>query len=114
MSVAFWVTAVISLLSAGVSFAFSVAAARRGAGAARTSALYTLARSGAILVVAVGSLFVHSLGVVAAVAGIMIVTQAADAVIGVVTRNRAATVGPIVFAVMNAAALVWLLAIKLH
>ena len=112
MSVAFWVTAVVSLLSAGVSFGFSVAAVRRGSGEGRTSALYTLARSGAILVVAIGSLFVHSLGVVAAVAGIMVITQGADAVIGVVTRNRAATIGPVVLAVVNAAALIWLLVTK--
>jgi hypothetical protein len=112
MPVSFWITAAVTLLSAGVSFGFSVAAVRRGAGAARTSALYTLARSGAILVVAVGALFVHSLGVVAAVAGIMILTQAADAVIGIVTRNRAATIGPLVLAIVNAAALIWLLVAK--
>ena len=116
MSAAFWVTAAISLVSAGVSFGFSIAAVRRGAGAsaARTSALYTLARSGAILIVAVGSLFVHSLGVVAAVAGIMVLTQAADAVIGIVTRNRPATVGPLVLAAVNAAALIWLVLTKFH
>lgn len=56
MSVALWVTAVITLLSAGVSFGFSVAAVRRGSGESRTSALYTLARNSALLVVAVVAL----------------------------------------------------------
>lgn len=56
MSVALWVTAVITLLSAGVSFGFSVAAVRRGSGQGRTSALYTLARNSALLVVAVVAL----------------------------------------------------------
>ena len=113
MSIAYWVTAVVSLLSAGVSFGFSVAAVRRGAGEGRTSALYTLARSGALLVIAIGSLFVNSLGVVAAVAGAMIVVQAADAVIGAVTRSRMTMIGPLVLAVLNAAALLWLLVTKL-
>lgn len=112
MSAAFWITAAITLISAAVSFGFSVAAVRRGTGAARTSALYTLARSVAILIVAIGALFVNSLGVVAAVAGIMVVTQAADAVIGIVTRNRPATVGPVVLAIVNLAALVWLVVTK--
>lgn len=114
MTTAFWITAAVTLISAAVSFGFSVAAVRRGSGAARTSALYTLARSGAIMVVAIGALFVHSLGVVAAVAGIMTLTQAADAVVGIVTRNRAATVGPVVLAVVNLAALVWLVVTKSH
>ena len=114
MPVAFWVTAVVTLLSAGVSFGFSVAAVRRGAGAARTSALYTLARSGALLIIAIAALFAHSYGVVVAAAGAMVVVQAVDAVIGIITKNRAATVGPLVLAVVNAAALLWLLITKLH
>jgi hypothetical protein len=43
MPVAFWITAAVTLLSAGVSFGFSVGTVRRGNGAARASALYTLA-----------------------------------------------------------------------
>ena len=113
MSIAFWITAAISLLSAGVSFGFSVAAVRRGSGESRTSALYTLARSGALLVIAIISLFTSSYGVVVAVAGAMILVQAADAVIGIITRNRGATIGPLVLAVLNAAALIWLLVTKL-
>ena len=114
MSVAFWVTAAITLVSAGVSFGFSVAAVRRGSGEARTSALYTLARSAALLVVALVALFTHSYGVVVAVAGAMIIVQAVDAVIGILTKNRAATIGPVVLAALNAAALLWLLVTKLH
>jgi hypothetical protein len=114
MSVAFWVTAVITLLSSGVSFGFSVAAVRRASGEGRTSALYTFARSSALLVVAVVALFTHSYGVVVAVAGGMIIVQAVDAVIGVITKNRAATVGPLVLTVLNSAALLWLLVTKLH
>jgi hypothetical protein len=113
MPVAFWITAAVTLLSAGVSFGFSVGTVRRGNGAARASALYTLARSGALLIAAIAALLVHSYGVVVAIAGAMVVVQAVDAVIGVITKNRAATVGPLVLAVVNAAALLWLLVTKL-
>lgn len=113
MPIAFWITAAVTLLSAAVSFGFSVAAVRRGAGDSRTSALYTLARSGALLVIAIAALFAHSYGVAVAAAGAMIVVQAVDAVIGVLTRNRSATIGPAILAILNAAALIWLLAVKL-
>jgi hypothetical protein len=109
MPVAYSVAAAITLLSAGVSFGFSVAAVRSATGEARTASLYAFARSTALLVVAVVALFSGSIGFVTAAAVAMIIVQAIDTYVGTTQKNRRVTFGPATIAVLNLAALVWLL-----
>lgn len=110
MPFSFWICAAITLISALVSLGFSIVALRAGAPETRSGSMYAFARSLALAIVAVVALFAGSIDFVAAVALAMIIVQAADAVIGGVLRDRVKTVGPAVTAVLNLAALVWLLA----
>jgi hypothetical protein len=106
--ISFWICGAVTMASALVSFGFSIAAVRvasAGEGAAR----YALARSFALLVVAIIALFTATHPFLAAIAVAMTVVQACDAVVGGFARDRMKTVGPAVFAVANLAALVWLL-----
>ncbi|PJJ55304.1 hypothetical protein CLV54_3194 [Compostimonas suwonensis] len=72
--------------------------------------MYAFARSLALLVVAIVALFTGSVAFVAAIAIAMVIVQVADAVIGVRIRDRLKTVGPAATALVDLAALVWMLA----
>jgi hypothetical protein len=109
VTLAYFVCAAITAVDAAVSLGFTIASVRRESGEARTAALYTLARSVALFVVAIVAFFVGSVAFVAAVALAMVLLQAFDAGIGVSTRNRGATIGPAVIAALNLAALIWML-----
>jgi hypothetical protein len=73
--------------------------------------MYALARSMALVVVAVAAAFTSAVPFAAAAALAMILVQALDAVVGRVTRDRTKTLGPAITAVVNAAALVWMLSL---
>lgn len=109
MSTAFWVCAAITAASSFVSVGYSVAAMRAAAPDDNTSEMYAAARSVAIAVAAVVAFFVGSEGFLAAIALTMIAVQSIDALVGVKVHDRLATVGPAVTAIVNAAALVWML-----
>ncbi|MEJ3405745.1 hypothetical protein WDJ51_13475 [Rathayibacter sp. YIM 133350] len=109
-SVSFWVCAVVTLLSALVSGAYALAGARSASTDTRAPSLYALARSAALLVVAVVAVFTASVAFQSAVAIAMIIVQAGDAIIGGLIHDRVKTLGPAVVAVANALALVWMLA----
>jgi hypothetical protein len=109
VTLAYWICVAITAVDAAISLGFTVASVRRESGAARIPALYTLARSIALFVVAIIALFLGSIAFVAAVALAMVILQLVDAGIGVSTRNRGATIGPAVIGLLNLAALIWML-----
>ncbi len=109
MPAAFWICALVSLISAAVSFGYSVAGVRGTVGADRTSSLYALSRSLALLVVAVAAPFTGSTAVVAAVALAMVIVQAVDALVGSKLHSMVKTLGPVATATANLVALIWLL-----
>lgn len=111
MSAEFWVCGVVTLVSASVSLAYSLAGLRgAGSTAEVVASRYAAARSAALAVTAVVGLFSGSVGFVAAVALAMILVQALDTFVGAGIRDTVKTVGPAATAVANLAALVWLLA----
>ncbi|PYI65979.1 hypothetical protein CVV68_16265 [Arthrobacter livingstonensis] len=71
--------------------------------------MYALARSLALVLVAIVGLLSSSIPFVAAAALAMILVQGLDAVIGARISDRLKTVGPALTAMVNAAALVWML-----
>lgn len=109
MNIAYWACAGLTLISAAVSFGYSLAGLRAFGADARTPSLYALARSVALLVAAVAALFSGSVAFVAAVAIAMIIVQAIDAVIGGMIHDRLKTLGPAFTALLNLAALLWML-----
>ncbi len=109
MSAAFWVCAIITAVSAFVSLGFSIAGMAAADASSRTSSMYASARSLALVVTATVALLTRSNSYVEAIAVTMVIVQAVDAVIGVRIRDRLKTVGPAATALVNAAALVWLL-----
>lgn len=109
MSAAFWVCALVTLVSAAVSFGFAVDGLRRASAESRTASSYAFSRSLALLVVAVVALFTGSVAFVAAVAAVMVLVQAFDVVVGWMQRDPRKTFGPAGIALANLAVLIWLL-----
>ncbi|WP_022891291.1 hypothetical protein [Agromyces subbeticus] len=111
MSIAFWVCAAITAVSALVSLGYSVAGVRGTKGGELTASRYALARSAALAVGALASVFTASVPFTAAMAVTMMLVQAADAAVGVTIRDHLKTVGPAATAIANAAALIWMLSV---
>ena len=109
MTTPFLACAAVTAISAIVSLGFSVAAVRSSAGAARTLALYTAARSLALVIVSLLAFPVGAIAWLEAAAVGMIIVQACDAAVGVTIRDRLKTIGPAATALLNFAALAWLL-----
>ena len=79
------ITAAATLASALLGVAFSLGAVRREQGPARSSALYMLARSLGLTALAAIPVWRHSVGILAAATGVMLLVQAVD---GLVHVNR--------------------------
>ena len=108
MSTAFWVCAVITVISAFVSLGYSIAALKGSDATGDTSSRYASARSLAVAVVAVTAFFVGSSSFLEAIALVMVIVQAADALIGLKIHDRLKAIGPALTALVNAIALIWL------
>lgn len=109
MFLTFWICAIVTLVSAGVSLGYSITELRHAQTASREASMYAFARSLALAIVAAVALFLGSVPFVAAVAIAMIAVQGADAFIGAMSRRRLETLGPAVTAAINAVALVWMI-----
>ena len=88
------VTAAITLLSALLGLAYSLRAVARGPATARTAALYTFARSLALVALAAGAFFAGSVGFLAAVTGAMLLVQTVDGCVGLWGKACLARRGP--------------------
>ena len=99
--------AAITAISSCVSLGFAVAGLRGAEGQTRTLGGYALVRSASLLVISVVAIPVGQPGWFYAAALAMIIVQAGDAVVGVTTRDLLKTVGPLITAIVNLAALVW-------
>jgi hypothetical protein len=108
MTVPFIVCALITAISAIISFGFSVAAILGSTGETKTLALYASARSVALMIVSLVPFLTGSHQWLLAIAWSMIIVQACDAVIGWTIKDRMKTFGPAGTAVANFAALIWL------
>jgi hypothetical protein len=106
MPSAFWICAGVTAVSAFVSLGYSVVAVARSGGTARVNARYACSRSLALAAVATIVLLAQSPSWLPAVALIMVVVQAGDAVVGAIARDRLKTVGPALTSVANLVALV--------
>lgn len=109
MSAAFWICASVTVISSLVSGGCAVIGLRTANLESRVSSMYALARSGALVVVAVLGLFSSSIAFETAAAVALILVQGFDAVIGGVIADRVKTLGPGITALANAGALVWML-----
>ena len=109
MSIPFLFCAFITAVSAVVSLGFSIAAAFNTANDVRRIALYTCARSVALVLVSAVPFITGSTPWLQAIACSMIIVQGCDAAIGVVIKDRMKTFGPAVIALLNLAAVIWLL-----
>lgn len=105
-----WLCATITAVSAYVSLGFALVSFRGPASRVGSGDRYALVRCVALAVAATAGLTLGDAAWVAAIALAMIIVQAGDAVVGVTIGDRLKTVGPAVTAVVNLAALVWLLA----
>ncbi|UDL96253.1 hypothetical protein LGH83_08770 [Lichenihabitans sp. PAMC28606] len=110
MTLPFIFCAMVTAISAIVSLSFSIVALRSISGEARTLALYASARSLALVIVSVAAFAVGATAWLEAVAWCMIIVQACDAAVGITISDRLRTFGPAATALLNLAALIWLLA----
>jgi hypothetical protein len=104
----FWSCALMTLLSAGVSAGFSLAALL-GPGRDNSFARYAASRSIALLVTVLIALGIRSRMAIAFLGIAMTVVQAFDGVIGALAHDPSKTYGPFAFALLNALAVGWLL-----
>jgi hypothetical protein len=109
MTAPFILCASITAISAVISLGFSVEAAVRATGTARTMALYACARSVALVIASAVPFLTGSAEWLQAIAWSMIIVQACDAVIGTTINDRMKTLGPAGTALLNLVAVIWLI-----
>ena len=109
MTLAAWLCSAVTIVSSLVSLGFAVAGLRARNGTGRVPSEYALARSAALVVIAIVAPLTSDAGFIAAAVA-MICVQGLDAVIGARLGNRVKTLGPAATAATNAVALVWLIA----
>ena len=102
---------IITLVSAGLGLAFSLAYVVRGTDTARVNALYWAARSAALLGMAVLPCILISSALLGAVTGAMLLVQLLDGVIGLVRGRVLNAVGPFALAALHALSLFLLFAV---
>jgi hypothetical protein len=98
----------MTLLSAGVSVAFSLVGLFDG-GSGDRFARYAASRSVALLLTVAIAIYVRSRTTLAVLGIAMTIVQAFDGVIGVLAHDPSKTYGPFAFAVLNALLVIWLL-----
>ena len=108
MTQRFWICALLTLLSAGVSAGFSLEGLL-GPGSGDSFARYAASRSVALLLTVLIAICVRSRMAIAFLGIAMTVVQAFDGVIGALAHDPLKTYGPFVFAILNALAMGWLL-----
>ncbi len=106
---AYWICTAFTLISACVSLGYSTAAVVAAKQAHGGSAEYTLARSVALVVVAIVPVAGERRDWLLAAAVAMVVVQALDAVIGRRLHDTLKTIGPAATAAVNLALLAWFL-----
>jgi len=104
----FWTCAIVTTVSALVSAGFSVAGLLGPSGSGSFER-YAASRSIALLIAALCCIGFRSRGAIAALALVMSLVQGFDGLIGILAHDPAKTYGPFAFAIVNFAALVWLL-----
>jgi hypothetical protein len=97
----FWICALVTLLSAGVSAGFSLAGLLSSAGG-DSFARYAASRSVALLLTVLIAIAVRSRAAVVFIGIAMTLVQAFDGVIGILARDASKTYGPFAFALVNA------------
>jgi hypothetical protein len=107
-SLAFWICAVITTISATVSAGFSLAALF-GSSGDDILGLYAASRSIALLIAVLCCFGLRSRIAIAALALVMSLVQGFDGLVGALAHDPAKTYGPFVLAIANFGALVWLL-----
>ena len=100
----YYITAVLTLISATMGVLFSVAFIRKEKGSSRTNALYMFARSFALLISAIIPFFINSIQILS-----MTIVQIVDGFIGIAIKNRIQTFGPFMLAVCHSICLLILL-----
>jgi hypothetical protein len=103
---AYWICAGFTLFSALVSVTFSFLALRMSAG--HEYALYAASRSVALPLAALCAMMYRSRGGITALAFVMTLVQLMDGFIGLNLHDPSRTYGPIAFAAINFALLMWM------
>ena len=109
MSLAFFVCAVVTLVSAVVSLGFSLVAVWSSEGTERDVALYASVRSFAFLVLALVPWLSGSVSWLLAAGWGMTIVQGLDAGVGRKMNDRVKTYGPLAVATFNLVAVIWLM-----
>lgn len=102
---------IITLVSAGLGLAFSLAYALRGRGMVRDNALYWAARSAALLGLAVLPCVLPSPALLGAVTGAMLLVRLLDGIIGLWRGRVFNAAGPFALAALHALSLFFLFAV---
>lgn len=105
----YYVCAFITAASALTSLGFSMAVLLAAEADSRINAMYAAARSLALALISLVAFLVSSRDFLMGIASVMILVQALDAVIGSKRHDILKTYGPAVTALIDLAALIWML-----
>jgi len=99
----FWICALMTLLSAGVSAGFSLDGLF-GSGSSDSFARYAASRSVALLLTVLIAIGIRSRMAIALLGIAMAIVQTFDGIVGALAHDPSKTYGPFAFAVLNALA----------
>ena len=105
----YYITAVLTLISAAMGVLFSIAFIRNETGNSRINALYMFARSLALLISAIVPFFINSIQILSIITAAMGIVQIVDGFIGIAIKNHIQTFGPFMLAVCHSICLLILL-----
>jgi hypothetical protein len=109
MTLAYWICAVVTAASSFTSCGFSTVALLSSDGKAKINAMYAFTRSIALALASIVVFFNQARSWLEALALIMIVVQLGDTIIGIKIHDSLKTYGPAITALVNFAALIWLI-----
>lgn len=97
----YYLVAIITLVSAVLGVAFSINAVGKETDARRTSALYMLARSLALMIVAIIPICYETKNILVIITIAMLIVQIVDCFVGIYIKHRMRIIGPFIMAVAH-------------
>ena len=102
MRLKYYFIAFISSISAILGFFFSIEAVWKGTKSSRTSALYMLARSIALVFIAIVPICIRADPLLIIVIIAMLIVQITDCLVGVYIKRKTRIIGPAIMAIAHA------------
>lgn len=101
----YYINAYTTLISAALGVCFSIKAVIAEKENNRTNALYTFARSLALMCASVTPVCINTPDILILLTATMLIVQIVDCIIGIIIKSKMRTIGPFIMAVCHAVCL---------